>query len=708
MITSGNEVLFINKQIPNIFDQDVKNEELQNIERQYQQQQSVESSDDQMETQSQYQIIEKLKSTVAKVEKVQLQQNQQIEIKFNNLWDYILAKQYEHTNFKDKINPQDIFNLPLTNQLSDGLYFKYKNSSKEGNTKSKRLQIFSSIISTSQNPFVVTTIRDQSLYLELEKQKNITLAKTQAFASAAHEFRNPLGAIINSLDLLEDKIVQDKGGQMFFKTAKNCSQLMLYLVNDILDFSQLESQKLMLNIDWVEIKTLLEECINVLKFRSDQKGLDLFYEIHQSFPSKIQTDEHRLRQILINLLSNGIKYTCKGYVKILCYKKAQSEQLCIRVQDSGVGIAIQDQEKLFSAFNKTKKNRDLNKDGCGLGLTISKNLAQALQGDIIVESQVDKGSNFIILLPYRYNQFDDLPDRQSHNLVQEEMNEYRRHSNKYNSYQEGSMMKDIERRKNSNYRSNSIQHNSNHRHSLSYLETPQKPHDSHQYEYNEIQSQFEITQNVDTDRDLMTKIQDYIAPIKNIFLPDVTRRSIVQLQDFPQNYVITNQSVIDLETVSIDIQEDTKKQQECKCPRILIADDDPFNIIAVEGMLNSIGISEIEKVFNGSEAIDRIRKNFNSQQSFQGQFKDGKIQSCKGHCQYKIILLDNQMPLMNGIDVAKTIRLEFEHQIQQGPSRIFLLSGDNFTKMDASLRNAFDDIIMKPISKQKIQEILNL
>ncbi|CDW73169.1 histidine kinase-dna gyrase b-and hsp90-like domain containing protein [Stylonychia lemnae] len=603
----------------------------------------------------------------------------------------MLAKQYEDTNLTDQFNPRDIFSLPLPNKITDGLYFKYKNSSKEGNVKSKRLQIFSNIISTSQKPFVVTTIRDQSLYLELEKQKNITLAKTQAFASAAHEFRNPLGAIINSLDLLEDKILQDKGSQMFFKTAKNCSQLMLYLVNDILDFSQLESQKLMLNIDWVEIKTLLEDCINVLKFRSDQKGIDMYYEIHQSFPNKIQTDEHRLRQILINLLSNGIKYTCKGYVKILCYKKESSEQLCIKVQDSGVGIATQDQEKLFSAFNKTKKNRDLNKDGCGLGLTISKNLAQALKGDIIVESQVDKGSNFIVLLSQRYNQFYDLPDRQSHNLVSDDNNEFCKYSNKHDSYREGSLNMDMEKGK-----------NSNHQHSLSYIETPQKPYDSSQNEYNEIQNQFEITYNVDTDRDSMIKIQDYFSPIKSIFPPDFSRQSIIEFQDSPQNYVIPNQSDLDLETLSIEIQEESKILQKCKCPRILIADDDPFNIIAIEGMLNSIGISDIEKVFNGREAIDKIRKNF------QEQIKDGETQSCKGHCQYKIILLDNQMPLMNGIDVAQTIRLEFENQIQLGPYRIFLLSGDNFTKMDASLRNAFDDIIIKPISKQKIQEILNL
>jgi signal transduction histidine kinase len=108
----------------------------------------------------------------------------------------------------------------------------------------------------------MTTIRDQSYWLELERQKQMSNMKTVAFASAAHEFRNPLNGIVASLDLLEDKIDLATGG-VFFTTAKNCSNLMLYLIRDILDFSQIESKSFILNLSEDVLKEVLENCIDL-------------------------------------------------------------------------------------------------------------------------------------------------------------------------------------------------------------------------------------------------------------------------------------------------------------------------------------------------------------------------------------------------------------------------------------------------------------
>jgi signal transduction histidine kinase len=108
----------------------------------------------------------------------------------------------------------------------------------------------------------MTTIRDQSYWLELERQKQMSNMKTVAFASAAHEFRNPLNSIVASLDLLEDKIDLATGG-VFFTTAKNCSNLMLYLIRDILDFSQIESKSFILNLSEDVLKEVLENCIDL-------------------------------------------------------------------------------------------------------------------------------------------------------------------------------------------------------------------------------------------------------------------------------------------------------------------------------------------------------------------------------------------------------------------------------------------------------------
>lgn len=113
---------------------------------------------------------------------------------------------------------------------------------------------------------------------------------------------------------------------------------MLYLVNDILDYSQIESQNLILNLEEVTIDYILKDCIDVLRFKAEQKGLDLSYQIDERFPRKFLTDQNRLRQILINLLSNGIKYTTSGYVKLNAVLTPINKKIQIEVEDSGVGI----------------------------------------------------------------------------------------------------------------------------------------------------------------------------------------------------------------------------------------------------------------------------------------------------------------------------------------------------------------------------------
>ena len=164
-------------------------------------------------------------------------------------------------------------------------------------------------------------------------------------------------------------------GAKFYNIAKNCSNLMLYLVNDILDFSQLESKKFLLNMQEVSLENILEEVICVLQFKAEEKGIELSYEIDSKLPSYLIVDQNRLRQILINLLSNGIKYTSIGYVKVNVFLDEYQHQVKFDVKDSGVGIEIESQRRLFRAFTKIMKNREMNAQGCGLGLSISKLLA---------------------------------------------------------------------------------------------------------------------------------------------------------------------------------------------------------------------------------------------------------------------------------------------------------------------------------------------
>ena len=140
--------------------------------------------------------------------------------------------------------------------------------------------------------------------------------KTLAFASAAHEFRNPLNALVITLEMMRPYI-QEERGKRYRQIAKNCSNLMLFLIKDIMDFSQLESNSLILNYTAVNIFSLLEECVSLLKFKADEKGIDLAISHHSTYwPPELFTDANRLKQIIINLLSNAIKYTMEGFVRI--------------------------------------------------------------------------------------------------------------------------------------------------------------------------------------------------------------------------------------------------------------------------------------------------------------------------------------------------------------------------------------------------------
>lgn len=177
---------------------------------------------------------------------------------------------------------------------------------------------------------------------------------------------------------------------------------MLFLINDILDFSQIESKSLILNYAHINLKAVLEYCFDILKFKADSKGIKLIIDEQPGNQQldTISTDENRLKQIIINLLSNAIKYTEHGYVKLRFHEHPANDNLAIiEVQDTGVGIPEDKMQSLFEAFTKIMDNRDLNKDGVGLGLTISKNIATALGGDLDVESKYGFGSKFILTIP---------------------------------------------------------------------------------------------------------------------------------------------------------------------------------------------------------------------------------------------------------------------------------------------------------------------
>ncbi|CDW81597.1 multi-sensor hybrid histidine kinase [Stylonychia lemnae] len=636
------------------------------------------------------QIIQRMKKSKLKINKNQSEQAQSglsLAEKFDNIWEYIKFQSNLSTSHIQKSQQQE---------QSEGVYFKLKQKipiQQEVDSlvaqKSKQLQVFSNIIQNKDNSFVVTTIRDMSHWIELERQKNLTVAKTLAFASAAHEFRNPLGAIINSLDLMKDSLDMQKA-EKFYLTAKNCSNLMLYLVNDILDYSQIETKSLVLNVDQINVKIFLEECISILQFRADLKRILLCYQLESGFPDTIQSDENRLRQILLNLISNAIKYTNQGFVRINCFILKNQLQdkvarLCFEVEDSGVGIEKIDQQRLFQAYCKNFKNRYLNKQGCGLGLTISKNLALALNGDINVTSEIDKGSKFTLMLPI-YKQS---------NIEQEFVykkglaNKKRTLQIEYVHRQHPYINKETKKQKNS-----FIKYGMEQDLSIDF-ETPQiseinnydLDHDINQTSYSN-QNQHQLHKNIGG------------------YLRNQKKMKLIYRQR--SNSISSHKDLTDLdqeqESLNLSDEESKIAQVEiCNCAKILVVDDDPFNIIALEGMLNQLGIVKIEKLFNGKDAINHLVKVFEStnQQKFELQNK-----TCNNHQPYKLILLDNQMPFKTGIQVAQELKSMYGDLIEQLNIKLAMISGDGDLLQNHIYQETFDYLLQKPLSVSRLRQII--
>ncbi|CDW85931.1 sensor kinase [Stylonychia lemnae] len=572
---------------------------------------------------------------------------------FTDIWDYIQQHQ-KH------LNPIFFNQEYLINPL-DGLYFKFKYSdnyeSNQQVIKFKILQVFTQTIRLGQKMFVMTTIRDQSNWLEIEKQKNLSQLKTIAFAQAAHEFRNPLNAINSSLQLLDAAVI-DIPARQYLITAKNSSKLMLYLINDILDFSQLESKSLVLNYEDVNICSLIKNCFSILELKAQVKELELSKIIDPMFPKKINTDPNRLSQILINLLSNSIKYTNEGYVKIFAKLDQPNNQVNFIIKDSGVGMDKQQLSKLFTAFTKIMSNRDMNKDGVGLGLTISKNLAQALGGDIKVQSEINKGSEFMLILPIKLEdqvmmidnavdqnqdnsqesvqslsidlEFDDDQDSlciQPVNLLQDQLNR-------------GIKDKILQ--------TQSIQE-------LNLLLRDDRIFDENQIARNNFQRRK-----------------------KKSLVINRQRRNSRSRQGSNQNFSFSRfQDNIDIESPYIF------SPTRCQCSKILLVDDEPFNLIALQGLLNQYHIDKVDKCYNGKQAVEKIKVNFEKQ--------------CVGHQSYELVIIDNQMPVMNGIDACKEIRIMQQKEVMSRQTRIVLLTGDESMLTKDEYINLFDDVILKPI-----------
>lgn len=232
--------------------------------------------------------------------------------------------------------------------------------------------------------------------IEAEKANE---AKSEFLANMSHEIRTPLNAVIGFSELLQNTI-KDEKHHNYIKTINTAGNSLLTIINDILDLSKIEAGKIDLQYKPVKFHQIFKEIEDVFIHKIQSKGIDFFIEIDKDIPEIILFDEVRIRQILLNLAGNAVKFTEKGHVKLSLKVMPQntgdtsSVNLHLTVEDTGIGIPESEQEKIFEAFTQISGQSIKKYGGTGLGLSITKKLVGLMNGKIYIESTVNKGSIF--------------------------------------------------------------------------------------------------------------------------------------------------------------------------------------------------------------------------------------------------------------------------------------------------------------------------
>jgi PAS domain S-box-containing protein len=334
--------------------------------------------------------------------------------RLNPAWEAALGRSLEELQqhpFWEWVHPED---LPATQQAVqklleegrlDGFVNRYRTQDGSYRFIEWRASLAGSLAYAAGRDITLAKQAQEQMKAAMEAAEAANRAKSEFLATISHEIRTPINAIMGMAGLLLDTSL-DAQQRDWVQTIRYGSEVLLSLINDILDFSKIESQKLELEETPFSLPQLMEELLDLMAAQAQSKDLELVAWVDPALPATLVGDPNRLRQILANLLSNAIKFTPQGEVVVTVEAQEQDPQaqvqwVSFQVQDTGIGIPPEKQDRLFKPFSQVDSSISRQYGGTGLGLAISQCLCQLMGGTIWVQSQPGQGSTFGFRIPLK-------------------------------------------------------------------------------------------------------------------------------------------------------------------------------------------------------------------------------------------------------------------------------------------------------------------
>ena len=304
---------------------------------------------------------------------------------------------------------EDVVRAQMENATEQGDIYEVTHYRKDGSSLPVEISIQSTMF--DEKKVIVSIIRDITerkqveveMHRAMEATKAAYRAKSEFLANMSHEIRTPLNGVIGMVDLtMLTDLTHDQLDNLI--TAKTCANSLLKIINDVLDFSKMEAGKLTIDNVEFSLKVLIEKIVKVHYYRAKEKRIDLTYQLPINLPSFLIGDPNRLQQVLNNLLSNAVKFTDKGCISLTikvinCTNDLAKLQFSIA--DTGIGISNDEMNKLFKSFSQIDGSQTRRHGGTGLGLVISRQLIEMMEGNLNVESEKGKGSVFSFELNFK-------------------------------------------------------------------------------------------------------------------------------------------------------------------------------------------------------------------------------------------------------------------------------------------------------------------